>query len=98
MIAPPGIAQQDITPVIVSKAKLSEVIEEVPLTGTVVSLRVAQLSTEIRGLVEYFKVEISDQVKKGDENLVPTIQAELGLRLIGMVTKYLTKTLTEPEQ
>ena len=69
MIATHSIAQQDATPVIVSKAMLSEVIEEVPLTGTVVSLRIAQLSTEIPGLIKHFYPDIGDEVKKGEEIL-----------------------------
>ena len=69
MMATHSNAQQDATPVIVSKAMLSEVIEEIPLTGTVVSLRIAQLSTEIPGLIEQFYLDIGDQVEKGDEIL-----------------------------
>lgn len=62
-------AQQDATPVVVSKAMLSEVTEEVPLTGSVVSLRIAQLSTEIPGLIEHYYLDTGDKVKKGDEIL-----------------------------
>ena len=40
-----------------------------PLTGTVVSLRKAQLSTELPGLIEHFYPDIGDKVKKGDEIL-----------------------------
>jgi RND family efflux transporter MFP subunit len=69
MMASQVYAQEDATPVIVSRAMLSEVIEEVPLTGTVVSLRIARLSTEIPGLIEHFYADIGDEVKKDDEIL-----------------------------
>jgi RND family efflux transporter MFP subunit len=69
MITTHSHAQQAETPVITSTARLSQVIEEVPLTGTVVSLRKARLSTEIGGLIEHFYVDIGDQVTKDDEIL-----------------------------
>lgn len=69
MVSHAAVAQQKTTRVIVSKAAYSDIIEEVPLTGTVVSLRVARLSTEIQGLIERFNVDVGDRVKKGDEML-----------------------------
>ena len=48
--------------VVVSKASTGTVIKQVPLTGTVTSARVAQLSSEISGLVKHVNVEVGDRV------------------------------------
>lgn len=53
----------------VSRAEQSTLIEEVPLTGSVVSPRIARLSTEVSGIIESLEIEIGDQVKAGDEIL-----------------------------
>lgn len=55
--------------VIVSLAEQAALIEEVSLTGTVVSPRIARLSTEVSGIVETMEVEIGDLVQAGDEIL-----------------------------
>ncbi len=52
--------------VVVSKAQTETVIKQVPLTGTITSLKVANLSTEVSGQVESVKVEVGDQVESGD--------------------------------
>jgi RND family efflux transporter MFP subunit len=52
--------------VVVTQAETRDIIEEVPLTGTVASARVASLSTEVDGLVEDVAVEVGDTVSKGD--------------------------------
>lgn len=62
-------AQQPVTSVLVARAELAEIVEEVPLTGTVVSSRMAKLSTEISGLIDSIDVDIGDQVKTGTEIL-----------------------------
>lgn len=61
-----AFAQQSAPAVIVSKAEQVTLIEEVPLSGTVISPRVAKLSTEVSGIVETMNVEIGDRVKVGD--------------------------------
>jgi RND family efflux transporter MFP subunit len=48
--------------VVVSKASTDTVIKQVPLTGTVTSARIAQLSTEVSGLVKTVHVEVGDRV------------------------------------
>ena len=58
LVAPGVIAQNSSSPVIVATAQQTEVFEEVPLTGTVVSSREARLSPEISGLIESIDVEI----------------------------------------
>ena len=62
----PGFAQSTGTPVIVAPVEQAEVIEEVPLTGTVTSSREAGLSTEISGLIDSIEVDIGDRVAAGD--------------------------------
>jgi RND family efflux transporter MFP subunit len=49
--------------VVISKASTDTVIKQVPLTGTVTSARVAQLSSEVSGLVKNVNVEVGDRVE-----------------------------------
>lgn len=65
----PAIAQQAAPVVLVSPAERATLFEEVPLTGTVISPRIAELSTEVSGIVDTIKVSIGDQVRAGDEIL-----------------------------
>ncbi len=59
-------AADDRSPlVVVSTAQTDTVIKQVPLTGTVTSARVAQLSSEVSGLVRQVKVEVGDAVETG---------------------------------
>ena len=51
--------------VIVSSAQSDTVIKQVPLSGTVTSARIAQLSSEISGLVEKVNVEVGDSIQTG---------------------------------
>lgn len=67
--AAPALAQQSAPAVIVGTAEQIDLIEEVPLSGTVTSKRIARLSTEVSGLVEAMKVDIGDTVQAGDEIL-----------------------------
>lgn len=41
-------------------------VEEVSLSGSVISPRIANLSTEVNGIVETIEVEVGDQIKAGD--------------------------------
>jgi len=52
--------------VVVDNAESRNIIEEVPVTGTVAAVRVASLSTEVDGLVSSVAVEVGDRVKQGD--------------------------------
>ncbi len=65
----PAFSQQVGPMVIVSVTEQVTLIEEVSLTGTVISPRIAKLSTEVSGIVEDMGVEIGDQVTAGDEIL-----------------------------
>jgi RND family efflux transporter MFP subunit len=61
-----AFAAADRSPlVIVSTAQSDTVIKQVPLSGTVTSARIAQLSSEISGLVEKVNVEVGDTVQTG---------------------------------
>lgn len=61
-----SIASADRSPlVIVSTAKKDTVIQQVPLTGTVTSARIARLSAEVSGQVEAVNVEVGDRVETG---------------------------------
>jgi membrane fusion protein (multidrug efflux system) len=63
--------------VVAGQAETRNIIEEVPLTGTVAAVRAASLSTEVDGLVQEVAVEVGDQVSKGDTllRLDSTIEA-----------------------
>jgi RND family efflux transporter MFP subunit len=61
-----AFAADDRSPlVVVSTASTDTVIKQVPLTGTVTSARVAQLSSEVSGLVRQVNVEVGDRVVTG---------------------------------
>ena len=61
-----AFAADDRSPlVVVSTALTDTVIKQVPLTGTVTSARVAQLSAEVSGLVRQVNVEVGDRVETG---------------------------------
>lgn len=59
-------APAQIPLIVVDTAEKSAVIKQVPLTGTVTSLTVAHLSSEVSGQVESVEVDVGDHVKKGD--------------------------------
>ena len=47
-------------------AREASLVEEVSLSGSVISPQIANLSTEVSGIVEKIEVEVGDQVKAGD--------------------------------
>lgn len=59
-------AQAGGQPVVVARSELREVIEQVPVSGTVSSPRVAQLSPAVAGRVDAVLVESGDRVGAGD--------------------------------
>ena len=62
-------AQQNAPTVLVARAEQAALIEEVSVTGTVVSPRIAELSTEVSGIVAEIGVELGDRVSRGDQIL-----------------------------
>ena len=59
-------AEPRVIPVSVVEAKKGTVVEEVPLSGTVVSLRTSSISPKEQGYIENLLVDEGDEVKKGD--------------------------------
>ena len=66
LLAFTALAQQEGPVVLVSVAEQSAWYEEVSLSGSVVSPRTAELSTEVSGLVDSVQVELGDRVRAGD--------------------------------
>lgn len=66
LVAVLAVPADAATPVIVTQAELTDVVEDVPVTGTVTSPRVASLSTEVAGLVQAILVDSGDHVRAGD--------------------------------
>ncbi|MDX1697292.1 MAG: biotin/lipoyl-binding protein, partial [Thiohalobacterales bacterium] len=61
-----SLAAADRDPlVVVNTAQTDTVIEQVPLTGTITSARVARISAEVSGQVETVNVEVGDRVENG---------------------------------
>ena len=58
-------AQNPAPPVVAARAERQAVIEEVPISGTVSSPRVTQLSPEVAGLVNQVLAEAGDRVEAG---------------------------------
>lgn len=82
--------------VVVEEARHHALIEEVALSGTVVSPRSAQLSTEVSGLVKSIAVEIGDTVQAGDGLLhIESRLAELTLASTKAQTLQAEKTLAD---
>lgn len=71
----PIMAQPSAPLVKVELAEQANLIEEVPLSGSVISPRIADLSTEVSGIVESVAIEVGDRVQAGDEIL--RLNAEL---------------------
>ncbi len=68
-------AQQRQQTVVVEVAQEVALVEEVSLSGSVISPQIANLSTEVSGIVERIEVEVGDQVKAGD--LILKLNSEL---------------------
>jgi RND family efflux transporter MFP subunit len=62
-------------PVVVATAELREVVHEVQVTGSVVSPRLARVSSEVAGQVETLHVELGDRVEAGAP--LVTLDAEI---------------------
>ena len=57
---------QDATPVAVVIAKQGTSYQSIPLTGTVNSIRVSQISSQVAGYIKEILVDEGDEVKAGD--------------------------------
>ncbi len=75
LLVNPVFGQSRATAVIAQQVQQAEVVEEVPLTGTVISSRQARLSTEISGLIQDIDVDIGDRINEGD--VILTLKSDL---------------------
>lgn len=75
VLAGATVRAQTPPPVVVATAELREVVHEVRVTGSVVSPRLARLSSEVAGQVETLHVELGDRVEAGAP--LVTLDAEL---------------------
>jgi len=67
--------QQPVPNVLVSSAEQMALIEEISVSGTVISPRVAELALEVSGIVSSVAVDVGDNIQLGDELL--RLDAEL---------------------
>lgn len=82
--------------VVVDKAHTQTVIKQVPLTGTVTSRKVGRLSSEVSGQVKTIKIDIGDNVKKGDTLILLDREIEeLNLKAFQAATLQAREELTE---
>ena len=79
--------------VVVQQAEEQLLIEEVPINGTVISPRSAQLSTEVSGIVKKVSVEVGDRIKAGEELL--RINSELAQLNLGLAEAETLKAKEE---
>jgi len=61
--------QQAVPKVLVSTVEQTALIEEVPVSGTVISPRVAELALEVSGIINSVTVDIGDNIQPGDKLL-----------------------------
>ena len=66
LLAAPALHAQQAPPVDVALAERTEIVEELPLTGTLTSPRTARLSPEVEGRVSEITVDAGDRVARGD--------------------------------
>lgn len=81
--------------VAVTHAEQIPLIEEVPLTGSVVAPHRAKLSTEVSGIVETIAVEVGDRVAEGDEIL--QLNADLAKHSLGAAKAATDQAIQELE-
>ena len=70
LVSPAAVADAPLAPVVVARPSVQPVVEEVPVSGTVSSPRVARLSPEVAGRVDQVDVDAGDRVAAGDPLLV----------------------------
>jgi len=61
--------QQPVPKVLVSSAEQVALIEEIPVSGTVISPRVSELALEVSGIISSVAVDVGDNIQSGDELL-----------------------------
>lgn len=82
--------------VVVEKAEIQSVVKQVPLSGTVISPKTAQLSTEISGRIKQINVDIGDKVKRGSPLLQLDREIEaLNLKALKAASQQAQEELNE---
>jgi membrane fusion protein (multidrug efflux system) len=66
---------QPVPKVLVSIAEQTALIEEIPVSGTVISPRVSELALEVSGIISSVAVDVGDNIQLGDDLL--RLDAEL---------------------
>lgn len=86
-------------PVAVARAESAQVMRHIRVSGSVVSQRAAQISTDIGGLVAEMAVEIGDQVAEGDAlvRLDPALE-KLDLQRAEAATREARERLADAER
>lgn len=92
-------AQQPAPPVVVARAERQAVIEEIPISGTVSSPRVTQLSPEVAGLVNQVLAEAGDRVEVGAVLVrLDRTLAELALEAAEAATEQAREELSDAQR
>ncbi len=100
VFSPVTNARQKGTPLIVADAvKTATIIEEIPLSGTVSSPRLANISSEVSGLIKRVLVDVGSQVNGGDTLVtLSTDLKELDLKAARAATAQAREELTDAER
>ena len=92
-------AQKPAPPVVVARAERQAVIEEIPISGTVSSPRVTQLSPEVAGLVNQVLAEAGDRVEAGEVLVrLDRTLAELALEAAEAATEQAREELSDAQR
>jgi RND family efflux transporter MFP subunit len=87
------------TPIVVALSELSDIVEEVPVSGTVRSPRVARLSAEVAGLIQKVMVDSGDRVKAGVQLVeLDRTLAELALEAARAMTEQAREELADAQR
>lgn len=94
-----ALAQEERAVVVVETTERADIIEQVPLTGTVTSARVSPVSSEIAGKVSSMQVESGDHVAEGDKLVeLDSEFAKLALRQAKGATREAQAGLEDAER
>ena len=92
-------AQNPAPPVVAARAERQAVTEEVPISGTVSSPRVTQLSPEVAGLVNQVLAEAGDRVEAGTVLVkLDRTLAELALEAAEAATEQTQEELSDAQR
>jgi RND family efflux transporter MFP subunit len=92
----PALAAPPLAPVVLATPSVRAVVEEVPVTGTITSPRVARLSPEVAGLVKDVAVDAGSRVAAGDTLLtLDATLARLGVEAAAAATELAREELAD---